>query len=358
MFAEKYRTDNIQLTESFGVPYPEVFTDVESEYHALTHTAALIDLCHWGALRLTGGDRVRLLNALTTNDVESLEPRQGCHSALTTIKGKLVAELFVLRRESELFVLVSQGDTAAVAATIDKHIIADDVTLEDVSGEYGVLAVEGPLARGIVWRLFPTAPLPEAPLRFTDTDYLGRPVTVIGNRVTGESGFHLVVPAAGIRRVREHVVQSGRGDDMAVAGRAAWDVRRVEAGLPWWGADVAPGENFPKECRLDGLVSYEKGCYLGQETLARMHHRGHPNRLLVGLTTDTGEPPRAGSELYATGDADKAVGRVTSVVYSPALQKTLMMGYVRTEAAEPGTDLVLRAEGSETASAVVSLPVK
>jgi glycine cleavage system aminomethyltransferase T len=306
----------------------------------------LIDLCHWGALRLTGGDRVRLLNALTTNDVESLEPGQGCHSALTTIKGKLVAELFVLRRENELFVLVSQGDTAAVAAAIEKHIIADDVTLEDVSGEYGVLAIEGPLARGIVWRLFPTTPLPEAPLRFTDTDYLGRPVAVIGNSVTGESGFHLVVPAAGIRRVREHLVQSGRGDDMADAGRAAWDVRRVEAGLPWWGADVTPGGNFPKECRLE------------QETLARMHHRGHPNRLLVGLTADTGEPARAGSELYAQGDTNKAVGRVTSVVYSPTLQKTLMMGYVRTEAAEPGTALVLRAEGSGTAIAVVSLPVK
>ena len=358
MFAETYRTDNIHLTESFGVPYPEVFTDVDSEYHALKHSAALIDLCHWGALRLTGRDRVRLLNALVTNDVESLEPGQGCHSALTTIKGKLVAELFVLRREEELFVLVSQGDTAVVAATIEKHIIADDVKLEDVSGDYGVFAVEGPIARGIVWRLFPTTSLPEALMQFIDADYLGRSVAVINNSVTGESGLHLVVPAAGVRRVREHIVQSGRGDDMAVAGRAAWDTRRVEAGLPWWGADVTPGENFPKECRLDGLVSYEKGCYLGQETLARMRHRGHPNRLLVGLTTDAGDPPGAGSELYAQGDADKAVGRVTSVVYSPALQKTLMMGYVRTEAAEPGTDLVLRAEGSETASAVLSLPVK
>lgn len=358
MFTETYRTDNIQLTEWFGVPYPDVFTDVESEYHALTQTAALIDLCHWGALRLTGGDRVRLLNALVTNDVESLEPGQGCHCALTTIKGKLVAELFVLRRENELFVLVSQGDTAVVSATIKKHIIADDVSLEDVSGDYGVLAVEGPIARGIVWRLFPTTPLPEAPARFTDIDYVGRPVTVVGNSVTGESGLHLVVPAAGIRRIREHLVQSGRGDDMLAAGRAAWDTRRVEAGLPWWDADIVPGENFPKECRLDGLVSYEKGCYLGQETLARMHHRGHPNRLLVGLSADAGETPRAGSELYATGGADKPIGRVTSVVDSPALQKTLMMGYVRTEAAEPGTALVLRAGGSEIPVAVVSLPVK
>jgi folate-binding protein YgfZ len=358
MFAETYRNDNIHLTESFGVPYPEVFYTVEYENHPHTHTPVLIDLCHWGALRLTGADRVRLLNALVTNDVDSLEPGSGCHSALTTIKGKLVAELFVLRRENELFVLVSQGDTAVVSATIEKHIIADDVTLEDVSGDYGVLAVEGPIARGIVWRLFPATPLPESPLQFTDADYLGRTVTLVNNSATGEPGYHLVAPAAGIRRIRKHLLQSGLADDAIAAGRAAWDMRRVEAGLPWWDTDVVAGENFPKECRCESLVNYEKGCYLGQETLARMHHRGHPNRLLVGLETDAPEPPRAGSELYAPGDADKPIGHVTSAVDSPALQKPLMMGYVRREAAEPGNSLVLRVDGSETTVTVVSLPVK
>ena len=117
MFAEQYKSEDVILKESFGVPYPEVFTDPQSEYHALTTTAALVDLCHWGALRLRGGDRVRFLNALTTNDVESLPAGRACHSALATVKGKLVAELFVLKREDELFVLVAQGDTTTVMAT-------------------------------------------------------------------------------------------------------------------------------------------------------------------------------------------------------------------------------------------------
>jgi folate-binding protein YgfZ len=361
MLADQYKSDKISLKESFGVLYPEVFTDAGSEYRALTTTAGLLDLCHWGALRLTGTDRTRLLNALTTNDVQSLAAGQACHSALVTIKGKLVAELYILRRKEELFVLVAQGNTAVFAETIDKHIIADDVIARDVSGDYGVVGVEGPKSREIAWRLFPTVKFPDEPLRFVDTDYLGTPVTIICNSVTGEPGYHFVVPADGIQRVRDYLIQSGRADDMALAGRAAWNTRRIEEGIPWWGADITAGENFPKECRLEGVVSYNKGCYLGQETLARMHYRGHPNWLLsAAVPTDSegGGVPPAGSELFAPADLSKAVCRVTSAVESPALEKLLIMGYIRSGFADPGTELVLRAGDSERTFVITSLPVK
>jgi len=360
MFTESYKAQRIALKESFGVPYPESFTDPADEYRALTATAALIDLCHWGALRLTGNDRVRLLNSLTTNDVASLSAGEACHTALATVKGKLVAEFYVLRRENELFVLVAQGDTRVVAETIEKHIIADDVELNDVSDDYGVVAVEGPESRGIVWRLFPRDPLPTERFRFVDADYLGRPVAVVNNTVTGEPGLLLVVPARGIRRIREHLIQSGRNDDMALAGRAAWNMRRVEAGLPWWGSDVVAGENFPKECRLEDVVSYDKGCFLGQETLARMHHRGHPNWLLVGLVPNDetpGDAPR-GTEVFSADDPNKAVGRITSSAPSPKLNKNLLMGYVRTAFAEPGTELALGPGGSGATVTVTPLPLK
>jgi len=361
MLADLYKSKDVLLKESFGVPYPEVFTDPGSEYRALTTTAGLIDLCHWGALRLTGGDRIRLLNALTTNDVQSLASGQACHSALVTVKGKLIAELYVLRREEELFVLVAQGNADVFAETIDKHIIADDVTARDVSGEYGVVAVEGPKSREIAWRLFPTVTLPVEPLQFVDTDYLGTPVTIIRNSATGEPGYHFVVPADGISRIRDYLIQSGRADDMALAGRAAWNTRRVEAGIPWWGADITAGENFPKECRMEGVVSYNKGCYLGQETLARMHYRGHPNWLLSGAVpadSEGGGVTPAGSELFAPADLSKAVGRVTSAVESPALNKRLIMGYIRAGFTDPGAELVLRAGDIERTVVITSLPVK
>jgi folate-binding protein YgfZ len=232
-------------------------------------------------------------------------------------------------------------------------------------------------------------------LDFVETDYLGTPVTILRASVSGEDGYQMIVPSDGIRRVRDHLVQSGRADDAVPAGLAAWNMRRVEAGLPWWGADVAAEANFPKECRLDDVVSYEKGCFLGQETLARMHHRGHPNWLLVGLTPG-GELPGAetpafiaagadaesirwagredvadalraldmsaavpaGAELFASDDPIKAVGRITSTSFSPKLNKPLLMGYVRPAVAEPGAELALRTGAVEGAVIVTPLPVE
>jgi folate-binding protein YgfZ len=320
-------------------------------------------------LRLTGRDRVRLLNSLTTNDVAGLEAGGACRSALTTVKGKLLAELFVLRREHELLVVVAQGATEHVAATIDKHIIADDVTVTDLSRDTAVLAVEGPKARGVVWRLFPTTALPARTQEFVDADYLGTPVCVLRASASGEDGYHLLVPAGDGERIREYVIQSGYADDMALVGRVAWNRRRVEAGLPWWGADVNPGDNFPLESRLEDIVSYTKGCFLGQETLARMYHRGHPNRKLVGLAPKWGfSPPGAAdadglffslrdAPLYRGDDADKQAGRITSAAYSPVLDGPLLLGYVRADLSEPGSVVALRSDGADTALEVIALPV-
>ena len=370
MFADTYKKDGVVLVDAFGTHYPESFTDPLREYESLVERVALVDLTHWGALRLTGGDRVTFLNNMVTNDVAKLGAGEGTHAALATTKGKLVAELFVLVRESELFVLVPQGSTQDVFTILTKHIIADDVTLEDVSNEFGVLAVEGPRARDMAWRLFPDGPLPMESLAFGDTDYQGMPVVVLRNSVTGEKGFQFVIGASHIERIRNYLVQAGRGMDMELLGRAAWNMRRVENGLPWWGPDIT--DNFPKECRLDDVVSYDKGCYLGQETIARMHHRGHPNWLLVGLASaDTVDAPAepassagpatlAGIELFAPGESaagGKPAGRLTSPIHSPMRDGFLSLGYVRHEMAEPGTRFEFSLDGKTVELQIITLPI-
>jgi folate-binding protein YgfZ len=200
--------------------------------------------------------------------------------------------------------------------------------------------------------------------------------------------------------------------DARTIGRVAWNMRRVEAGLPWYGVDVTE-ENFPKEARLDGFVSYDKGCFLGQEPIARMHYRGHPNWLLVGLAAGDDAPATlaypehlervkelptlgtdadavradaaalaidhaAGVELF-TPDADdvhaiadeiseggptregatppKAVGRLTSGVLSPRLQRALFLGYVRATMAATGTKFRARVAGADLTLSIVELPL-
>jgi len=375
---------------------PDVVTHPILEYEALTHHVGLLDLPHVGVLRLTGNDRVRFLNAMVTNDVAALAKGTSCVALLTTTKGRVVAELLVLADAESLRVLVLQGSTERVAEALESHIIADDVTLENLSATHAVLSLEGPKCRDLVWRLFPREPLPIEPFKFTENAYQGMTATVVRHSVTGEKGLHMIIPRAHHERLRSYLEQGGVGMDMAVLGRAAWNMRRVEAGLPWYGVDVSE-DNFPKEARLDDAVSYNKGCYVGQETIARMHYRGHPNWLLVGLSP-VGEVPSAlrwpdgfekpgelssltsneaavrahtavlafanvpviGAELFdAAGAADaKSAGRITSAVFSPKLKQALFLGYVRAALATPESRFRLQL-GSETASlSVVDLPLK
>lgn len=393
MYLQEYQNRGLPLWDAFGTRYPAAFTHPLREYRALTGKVGLIDLSHWGAVRLRGADRVTFLNSQITNEVATLAVGEACHAALTTTKGKLIAELFVLFREEELFVLVAQGETARVIESLDQHIIADDVLLEDVSNDFVVLSVEGPKSRELVWRLFPEGPLPMEPLAFGDADYQGMPVTVLRNSVTGQRGFQLIVSGDGRRLVRNYLVQAGMGFDMEECGGLAWDMRRVENGLPWWGRDITP-DNFPAECRLDDLVNYEKGCFLGQETLARMHHRGHPNWKLVGLVPSDGPGSEGtpafiseeklpvletnandvkahidwlmrerlgGTELFSpeesSSDGAKPLGRLTSPVFSPALGGLLTLGLVRQKLSETGTHFEARIDGAVVALTVISLPV-
>jgi len=202
-------------------------------------------------------------------------------------------------------------------------------------------------------------------LTFGDADYQGMPVTVLRNSVTGGRGFQLILSGEGRRLVRNYLRQAGLGLDMLECGLVAWNARRVENGLPWWGPDVTP-DNFPAECRLDGVVDYEKGCFLGQETLARMNYRGHPNWLLVGLAPAAGDPEDkpesldrsdlSGTELFSPGDRDKPAGRITSAVWSPARGGLLALGYVRHTMAGTGTVFEMELDGEKTELTVITLP--
>ncbi len=339
---------------------PDSFTDSATEYEALTHTAAVIDLASVGVLRLRGKDRVRFLNAMITNDVEKLTPGRACAALVTTTKGKIIAELLVLARPEELQVIVLQGPVARVAESFEAHIIADDVTLENMSDAFSVIAVEGPRCRDLVWRIFPREPLPMEAFAFTGNDYQGLRATVIKHSVAGDKGMLLVVTRDQHEQMKSYLLQGAVGLDAREAGRVAWNTRRIENGRPWFGVDVTE-DNFPAESSLESHVSYEKGCYLGQETIARMHYRGHPNWKLVGLAGGSEVPP-PGASLSSAGDdaalSSSAAGRITSSVFSPALKRALCLGYVRAPLAIPGATFSVRDGAPNTSLVIIDLPVK
>lgn len=379
MLTDVHKAAGAVYGDAFGTSYPLYFVHPGAEYQAITKYLGLIDLNHWSVLSLTGKDRVSFLNNMITNDIAGLEPGHGAHSVFTTVKGKIISELFVFVREDDVLILVAQGDAAETKTTLEKHIIMDDVTLIDLSDDYGVLALEGAPKKvdEMIWRLFPKGPFPKERLLAWARDFEGTSLYVMRNNVAGEDGYHLLVPKAKLEQLWHYMVQGGRGSDGLPVGSIAWNLARVERGLPWWGVDF-DGNNFPDEARLGHTIDYDKGCYRGQETLARLHHRGHVNRLLVGLTPAAVHEDRilvelaesfsdeldnydesglhkasgalaeslkgaallaAGTELFADLDDEKAVGNVSSAVFSPRLGKPLYLAMVRHGHVESGKPL-------------------
>jgi folate-binding protein YgfZ len=296
-------------------------------YTALREHAAWLDLSARGKIRASGEDRARLLHAMTTNQVETLQPGEGCYAFFLSAQGRILADANLLCFEDH-FLLDTEPETRTkVYEHLDRYIIADDVTLEDQTDRIATIAIEGPEARAVLARL--GAPQPVTP--FSSAAWaLG---TVARLDSTGRGGFFLMIPMEEKRAVISRLTEAGIPEATVEDAR----IVRIESGRPRYGEEITERYLVQETGQLQA-VNFSKGCYLGQEIVERVRSRAQIHRVLRRLEIDTGEPPAAGTKLKS-GDADAA--EIASAVYSPALGKTVALAYVRTQFAEPGTNITL-----------------
>ena len=328
------------------------YGSVADEYERLRTGAGLIDRSHRGRLTLQGPKAASALGGLVTNDVESLAPGQGQYAAALTAKGKIVADVRIFAREGALLVDAPARAADAWLAMIRKFVNPRLAKHEDVSAGTRCIGVFGPRARHHLDEVTginssALAILPQ--YSHVEATVDGAPVTVARVPDIGIEGFDLFVPAGSFDALWKGLLYVGG----APVGLDAWDIARVEAGRPEWGIDI-DDTTIPQEANFDELhaVSYTKGCYIGQEVVARVHFRGHVNRLMRGLRFGTGALPPVKAQLV--DHTDKVVGDVRSGVESPRLGP-IALGMVRREV-EPGTVLPVRWDGGEATATVVALP--
>jgi folate-binding protein YgfZ len=326
-------------------------------YNSLRQTAAVLDFSFRSRLCLTGADRVRFLHGQVTNDINALRPGQGCYAALVTAKGKMQSDLNIFYLPDELLLDFEPGLAAVIAERLEKYIVADDVQVVDVAPLYGLLTVQGPKADALIRALDSFAEVPAQAFSFSKISYTAGDIYLMNNPRLGSSGFDLFIPTAALREFVEKLVASAKSIGGGPAGWHAFELARVEAGIPRFGLDMDES-NIPLECGIEArAVSYTKGCYIGQEVLNRIHTLGHVNQDLRGLRLASGitvSPARGDKLLHG----DKAVGYITSSVFSPSLQATLALGYVRREFNQPGITLVVRSSSGDTSATIVPLPFK
>ncbi len=340
--------DGLEVVDHYGS-----FLD---EHRSLKEGAVVIDLSSRSRLCLVGGDRQRFLNGQVTNDVAKLKTGDGCYAALVTAKGKMVSDLNIYALENELLLDFEPGLTGAITQRLDKYIIADEVQIVDVAPHYGLLSLQGPRASDALqqMRLVSTLPMKERTHVLAKDETHGE-IYVIRHARCGSQGFDLFVPLASLGAVFDKAIAAVRPIGGSVCGWRALEAARIEAGIPRYGADMDE-TNLPPEAGIDQTaISYTKGCYIGQEVIARIRTYGQVAKALRGLRLANGLSPLPvkGDKILRDG---KEVGYLTSVLASPLLNANIALGYVRRETNQIGATLTLRSQSGETSATIVPLP--
>jgi folate-binding protein YgfZ len=300
---------------------------MEPGYQALRSGAAWLDLSARGKIIVTGEDRARLLHAMTTNQVEKLQPGEGCYAFFLNPQGRILSDVNLLCRENDFLLDVEPETREPLYQHLDRYIIADDVTLEDATARLATLALEGPQSLAAAARL--GIPIPEKPWSHVAWDG----ITVARASYTGEPGLRFCVALTGKPPLIELLQNAGAIE----AGPDAARVVRLEHFQPRYGEDIL-STTLSQETQQLHAVNFNKGCYIGQEIVERVRSRGLVHRLLAGVEIESSEAPAPETRIFH-GEED--IGKMTSATFSPALGKVVGMAYVRRELAEPGTALTV-----------------
>jgi aminomethyltransferase len=323
------------------------YGDPLEEYAAARTGVALFDLSNRDLIRLRGEDRVSFLHGMVTQDVTGLAVGHSAYAAFLTAKGAMVADARILKRPEDLLLDTEPGRGAPVREFLERYLVSEDVELETVT-DLALLALRGPSTQTLLQTWNPKIPVLAAeaaqafPLRSSEEGPDGWAIAT-------PTGVDLLVPNRLAQEVAEGLLRAGAAYGLRLAGKQAQEWLRVEAGVPRYGQDMDE-KTIPLEANLQRAIHYQKGCYIGQEVIARATYRGHMNRKLVGLLLGENRPaPHA--ELKV---GDRKVGWVTSVIRSPALKQEIALGYVHRDFLTPGTALQLAESGASVT--VAELP--
>jgi len=267
---------------------------------AFFDSASLFELPGRGRIKAFGEDRKRLLHAMTTNHVQQLEPGQGCYAFFLSAQGRILSDVTILAQADHLLLDVEPAQAEAIFAHLDKYIIADDVTLEDVTGQLTTLALEGPAAGDILESIGAPVPVND----FDSVEWAGR--LVVRTSYTGAPGYHIYLSPMDAPILRE-TLQDARATE---ASADEIETARILNARPLYGVDITD-KNLPQETQLTHALHFSKGCYLGQEIVERVRSRGHVNKVLKRV------------------DMPLAEGTVTSSTVDPRNGNTVGLAYVR-----------------------------
>jgi folate-binding protein YgfZ len=357
--AEFQPYDQIEIVTTYGEP--------QAEYAAIRKACALIDLPQRGILELTGKDRHAFLNNLLTNETwnkdrkAGLQHGEGVYAFLLNLKGRIITDMNVLELGDRTLLEMDGRMIEPVRQTFDKYLFAEQVKLAARTGELHEIALHGPRARDILNQLA-KAPIDELPpLGSRSIQLFNVDMVIWRDDPAGVPGYHLIMPRTEARNLWMNMLARFADPDepgkrlLRPAGWAAFNATRIEAGRPIFGIDFDDSVLPAESGLLDRAVSFTKGCYLGQEVVARMHARGQIARRLAGIRMEDDALPLAGAQIV--DEQGNQIGAITSSTISPVMSNAaICLGYLKKPFFTTGTTITIPAEGQMRRGKVVDLP--
>lgn len=329
------------LPDQTGQTLAAHFGDPEAEYAAAQAESVLFDFGARTHIELTGRDGQKFLHNFCTNEVRGLKPGQGCEAFVTSVQGKVLAHIFVFAAPHSLWIETVPGAERKLIDHLSKYAITEEVEFHPRSADWGELFVTGPetenrlAAAGFECALLVPyahrAAEPEGPPHFIRrVDFLGQP------------GYLLFAPIADLPSIWNRVVAAG----VRPAGRQAFHALRIEAGMPWYGLDISDDNLAQEVSRTSDAICFTKGCYLGQEPIARIDALGHVNQELRGIRFSAEPLPAPGSSIVVPGQ-NREIGRITSSAISYTDDMPVALGYLKRNYATGGTAVAVRSDDKE-----------
>lgn len=315
-----------------------------AQYDAAHTSAIIVDGSLRGTIALAGADRAPFLHGLLTNDITRLTKGTGTYAAYLTPQGRMISDMHVLDVGDRLIMLVERDVAAPLSGRLDKMIFSEDVQVENLTDRVDVIGAYGPESDAIVQEVIG---VDTALLTHEYDNVVHGDVIVLRDATAGMPGLNVLVPIGAAADVRAKL----RAGGAVPADAETYETLRVEAGVPRFGADMTT-ETIPLEAGIENrAISFSKGCYVGQEVIIRVMHRGHGRvaRRLVSLRLAGTAVPKAGDSILS---GDRAIGEITSAVESPRAHAPLALGYVHRDFAAPDTALIVNGSEARVQQAV------
>ncbi len=309
-----------------------------------------MDFSNRAVLEFTGADRLSYLQGLISNDLRVASSGEGIYAAFLSQQGKVLGDCRVLTTDDSFIVDLWEPLKPKILDHLHRYLVADEVEIADLSDRCAILSIQGPKSETLLEKFLPRDQQPQTSLAHTITEVDGVEMRICRSSHTGEDGFDLMIPLADIENMAQQLTEAASTYSARWVGTEAYEILRVEAGIPRYGIDITD-DNLILETGLTHAVSFNKGCYLGQEVVERIRSRGHVNKNLTGLIIDGKKPPPAGSKILSDG---KEIGTVTSSVYSPAFDAPIALGYVHRDHRSRGTQLLVRYDAELLINATVT----